>query len=96
MGSVVPLSKLHQTSIPCFAESTVLICQAFDQVCTALRETGQSDSFKHAVAKRLIEIANLGARDPAEMSAATLISLGLKRNRFVISPRRLVPVRLGR
>src|SRR5262245_15344571 len=89
MEAVVPLSKLHQKSTPCFAESTVLFCQAFDQVCTALRETGQPDSFKHAVAKKLIEIANLGERDPAAMSAATLISLGLKPNRFVISPQRV-------
>jgi hypothetical protein len=70
-----------------FAETTAIVCQAFDQACTALDDTRQPDSLKPAIATRMIEIVTRGERNPAEICEAALISLGLKPNPFVISVR---------
>ena len=59
------------------AEVTALICQAFDKTCRALHDTGQPDSVKEIIAKRIIDIAGRGERDPGKMCEAALISLGL-------------------
>jgi hypothetical protein len=58
------------------AEVTALICQAFDKTCQALHDTGQPDSVK-IIAKRIIDIAGRGERDPQKMREAALSSLGL-------------------
>jgi hypothetical protein len=59
------------------AETTALICQAFDKVCRALHDRGQPDSVREVIAKRVIEIAGRGERDPDKMCEAALTSLGL-------------------
>ena len=59
------------------SETTALICQAFDKVCRALHDRGQPDSVREVIAKRVIEIAGRGERDPDKMCEAALTSLGL-------------------
>jgi hypothetical protein len=76
-------SRLFATSEQCFDEETTsLVGQAFDKVCSKLRDQRQRHSLKESIAKRLIAIAGRGERDPEKMCEAALISLGLKRNRF--------------
>jgi hypothetical protein len=76
-------SRLFATSEQCFDdETTSLVGQAFDKVCSKLRDQRQRHSLKESIAKRLIAIAGRGERDPEKMGEAAMISLGLKRNRF--------------
>jgi hypothetical protein len=86
MASILPLSVpdqiLHISDQSFDAETTELICNAFDKTCKELHDSGQPDSVKEVIAKRIIEIAGRGERDPDKMCEAALISLGLKRNRF--------------
>jgi len=71
-------AKMLQFSDRAFdAETTALICQAFDKVCRALHDRGQPDSVREVIAKRVIEIAGRGERDPDKMCEAALTSLGL-------------------
>ena len=59
------------------AEVTALICQAFDLTCQAFHDAGQPELVKEIIAKRIIEIAGRGERDPQKMREAALNSLGL-------------------
>jgi hypothetical protein len=59
------------------AETTTLVGQAFDKVCRELHDRGQSDSVKEIIAKRIINIAARGERDPDEMCKAALMALGI-------------------
>ena len=68
-------------------EATAILCSAFDNACAALFDKGQSQPIRETIAKRIIEIAGRGERDQENMCEAALISLGLKANRFAISPR---------
>jgi hypothetical protein len=62
------------------AETTALIGQAFDKTCRELHDSGQPASVKEIIAKRVIEIAGRGERDPDRISEAALKCLGLRRN----------------
>jgi hypothetical protein len=71
----------------CFdAETTALLCRIFDETCEKAHEEARLNSVRVAIARRLIEIAGRGERDPDTMCEAALASLGLKPNRFTISP----------
>jgi hypothetical protein len=59
------------------AESTRLLGQAYDLACSGLRDDGQPAVVKEIIAKRIIELASDGERDPKKLSAAVLTSLGL-------------------
>jgi hypothetical protein len=58
-------------------ETTALVCQAFDLTCLALHDADQPDLVKEIIAKRIIDIAGRGERDPQKMRKAALNSLGL-------------------
>ena len=60
------------------AEATACICAAFDKACRDLHDGGQPEIVREVIAKRMIEIAGRGERDPQKLSDATLASLGLK------------------
>jgi hypothetical protein len=81
MGQVLrfPLPpQVRQFSDRAFdAETTALICQAFDKTCRALHDRGQPDPVKEIIAKRVIEIAGRGERNSDRMSEAVLTSLGV-------------------
>lgn len=69
-------------------ETTALIRQAFAQACNEIHVGGEPTApVKEAIAGRLIELATRGERVPNEMCEAALVSLGLKPNRFTVSPR---------
>ena len=81
MPSMLPLlfarEKLVISGQSFDAETTIIIGEAFDQACKEMRDEGQSDSLQESIAKRLIKIAACGERDPEQMCASALISLGL-------------------
>jgi hypothetical protein len=84
VASILPFPPLQQT-IQIFdrsfdAEITTLICQAFDKACQELHDRGQPDSVKEIIAKRIVEIAGRGERDPNNMYKAALTSLGVRKN----------------
>jgi hypothetical protein len=69
-------------------ETTALIREAFAKACNEIHDGGEpTASMKEAIAERLVDLATRGERVPNEMCEAALISLGLKPNRFTVSPR---------
>lgn len=61
------------------AETTAIVCAAFDRACRALHDTGQPEIVREVIAKRIIEFAGHGERDPDKLCQTTLASLGLIR-----------------
>jgi hypothetical protein len=60
-------------------EATRLIGEAFHAACKGLRDTGQPALVREIIAKRIIEAAKKGERDPARLRAAGLAALGYER-----------------
>ena len=56
-------------------EATRLMGEAFDAACKGLRDTGQPTLVREIIAKRIIEAAKKGERDPARLRAAGLAAL---------------------
>jgi hypothetical protein len=69
-------------------DATAAVRDAYDKVCQSMRDCGQPDIIKEAIAKRIIELAVKGERDPGQLCEQALKSLG-----FSESPS-LQPVRL--
>ena len=57
-------------------ETTRLMGEAFDAVCRDLHDTGQPALVREIIAKRIIEAAKKGERDPARLRTAGLAALG--------------------
>jgi hypothetical protein len=70
------------------AEATAKMGDAFDRACKDMHGKPQPDWFRESIAKRLIDIAARGERNPEKMCESALISLSLAPNRFRISPLR--------
>jgi hypothetical protein len=60
------------------AETTRLLGQAYDLACSELRDDGQPAVVKEIIAKRIIELAGDGERDPKKLSAAALTYLAFR------------------
>ena len=60
-------------------EATRLMGEAMDGACEGLRDTGQPALVREIIAKRIIEAAKKGERDPARLRAAGLAALGYDR-----------------
>jgi hypothetical protein len=63
------------------AEATALLSRAFDKACTELHDRGQPIIVREIIARRIIEIAGRGERDPDQLWIAALTSLGLPRRK---------------
>jgi hypothetical protein len=74
------------------AEAVASIGEAFDKACEEMRDKPQPDWFQETIAKRLIDIAAGGERDPEKMCESALTSLGLVPNRFTIRPPQISPL----
>ena len=74
---------MTNTAIPFFRdtafdpETTHIMGQAFDGACKALHDIGQPIVVKEVIAKRIIQIAKSGERDPNRLCERTLKALGL-------------------
>ena len=58
-------------------ETTHIMGQAYDSACKALRDVGQPEVVKDVIAKRIIDVAKSGERDPNQMCKRALGALGL-------------------
>ena len=52
--------------------------KAFDRACHSLHDNGQPDLVRQIIAKRIIEGARKGERDPDELCARALQALGFR------------------
>jgi hypothetical protein len=59
-------------------ETTRLLGQVFESVCAQLHDRSQPASDREAIAKRVIETAKRGERDPERLSRAVLQSFNLE------------------
>ena len=75
MGQVIPFNIPDSRSFD--PETTALVVRAYDRACAELHDGGQPPVVREVIAKRLIEIASRGERDPERLWRATLASLGL-------------------
>jgi hypothetical protein len=50
--------------------------KAFDRACDSLHDIGQPDLVREIIAKRIIEVARDGERDPDELCVRALKALG--------------------
>jgi hypothetical protein len=73
------------------ANATRAMGEAFDRACYTLHDLGQPDLVREIIARRIIEVACDGERDPNELCAQALKALGLS-----IPPNRLNRRRLMR
>jgi hypothetical protein len=73
------------------ANATCAMGEAFDRACYTLHDLGQPDLIREIIARRIIEVACDGERDPNELCAQALKALGLS-----IPPNRLNRRRLMR
>jgi hypothetical protein len=58
-------------------DTTHIMGQAFDDACKALPNVVQSDLVKYVIAKRIIQIAKNGERNPNQLCKRALQALGL-------------------
>jgi hypothetical protein len=61
------------------AEATRIMGEAFDIARKNMHDNGQPDVVLEIIAKRIIEIARNGERDPARIAEQALAAIGLQR-----------------
>jgi hypothetical protein len=72
MASILPFIKKETV----FDDATTrLMGEAFDEVCKSLRDKGQPEVVYEVIARRIIEAAKKGERDPQRLRAAGTIGL---------------------
>jgi hypothetical protein len=54
------------------------MAQAYDRACGSLRSFGVESTVREIIAKRIIEIAAQGERDPGQLHDQALMALGLE------------------
>jgi hypothetical protein len=60
-------------------DATRAMGEAFDRACHCLHDLGQPALVRDIVARRIIEVARAGERDPGELCARALQTLGFGR-----------------
>jgi hypothetical protein len=58
--------------------ATKVMGQAFEAACKDLHDTGQPDLIYEVIAKRIIEAADFGERDPDKLRDRALTAFGRK------------------
>jgi hypothetical protein len=58
--------------------ATLAMGEAFDQVCKSLRKLGSACTVREFIAKRIIDAAKNGERDPARLHEQALIPFGIE------------------
>jgi hypothetical protein len=66
-------------------DATRIMGEAFDRTCHSLHDIGQPALVREIIAKRIIEVAGNGERDPDELCARALQALGFS-NRQIAWP----------
>ena len=60
-------------------DTTRIMGEAFDAACKGLHDTGQPTVVREIIAKRIIEAAKKGERDPVRLRNSGLAALGYDR-----------------
>ena len=61
------------------SECAALLGAAYDQAIFGLHDKGQPDAICEVIAKRIIELAAAGERNPDKLSQGALASFGISR-----------------
>ena len=72
MTSIQRFVQITQAFDP---ETTRVLGQAFDMACALLGHTPQPTAVREAIAKRILEAAKAGERDPVRLREAGLAAL---------------------
>lgn len=56
-------------------EVTFIICDAYDKACRSLQDGGQPAVVREVIARRIIELARDGERDPDVLSRRALLAI---------------------
>ena len=73
--------------------ATLAMGEAFDQACKSLRNFGSACTLREIIAKRIIDAAKNGERDPARLHGQALIPFGIEdMSMLVVSVGRDLPV----
>jgi hypothetical protein len=73
--------------------ATLAMGEAFDQACKSLRNFGSACTVREIIAKRIIDAAKNGERDPARLHEQALIPFGIEdMSMLVVSVGRDLPV----
>ena len=75
MTSIIPFLRQNVFD----PETTKVMGEAYDAACTELANGGSPALVKEVIAKRIIEAAKKGERDPKRLCAKALDALGLNR-----------------
>jgi hypothetical protein len=73
-----------ETVVPFFKDrafepqATAIMGAAYDKACETLHNVGQADLVKEIIAKRIVQVAQTGERDPERLCARALLALGIK------------------
>ena len=71
------------SSLPFFQDAafdsdmTRIMGEAFDRACASLHDIGQPDLVREVIARRIIEVAQTGERDPIRLSDRALVAMGI-------------------
>ena len=75
--------SIMASSLPFFqdaafdSEMTRIMGEAFDHACASLHDIGQPDLVREVIARRIIEVAQTGERDPIRLSDRALVAMGI-------------------
>jgi hypothetical protein len=58
-------------------ETTHVMAQAFERACVVLQSSSQPELVREIIAKRIIEVAQPGERDPEKLCVRALKALGV-------------------
>jgi hypothetical protein len=73
--------------------ATLVMGEAFDQACKSLRSFGSACTVREIIAKRIIDAARNGERDPARLHEQALVPFGIEdMSMLVVSVGRDPPV----
>jgi hypothetical protein len=64
-------------------DATRAMSEAFDRACHCLYDLGQPDLVREIIARRIIEVARRGERDPDELCERALQALGFGKRQIV-------------
>ncbi len=75
MVSILPFVRKAGTVFD--DDATRIMGEAFDSACKELHDKGQPEIVYEVIAKRIIDVARKGERDPVRLRKAGLTALGL-------------------
>jgi hypothetical protein len=72
----VPIREMLKTQEFLQPEETAVLCEVFDDVVKRLRIVDRQDVLTTLIARKLVELARAGERDPRRLKQKTLRAFG--------------------